>query len=248
MIIAILIDDELYAQSFLQKLIERHFSNKIIVKETCNSIESGVLAIRTHKPDLVFLDLNMPDENGFALFRYFNAPDFEVIITSAYAEFAIEAIRHPVLDYLLKPISYFDLRKAIEIFETHKAQSNKQQEIKNSSKKKKILFNKIALPTQKGYELIELNTILFCRSESNYCNVVLTDGRELLIAKTLKYIENLISNDLFMRIHKSYLVNLNFVEAYYNKDGLKVTLTNGLQLPVSVRKKEQFLKAILPKK
>jgi len=251
MITAIIIDDEQNAREFLYKLINRFFLKKIVVLETCDSVSTGVQAINRHNPDLVFLDIQMPNENGFGLFKHFDKVNFEVIFTTAYKDYAIDAIRHSALDYLLKPINYIDLLSTIKRFEQSKNPMSQQEKIsmllENLSSDNNS-FNKIALPTQNGYELIKLNSILYCQSDSNYCKIVCLDKSSFLIAKTLKYVEKLLKSDLFIRIHKSYLVNLNYVVKYEKGDELKVTLTNNEQLPVSIRKKEQFLNAILQKK
>ena len=250
MITAIIIDDELKARDFLYKLLARYFENKIIVLEKCDSVKTGVDAIKSHNPDLVFLDIQMPNEYGFELFKYFENINFEVIFTTAYKNYAIDAIRHSALDYLLKPINYIDLLSAIKRFEAHRDTLKRQERISlllenlssdNSS------FNKIALPTQNGYELQKLNNIMYCQSDSNYCKIICIDGKEFLLAKTLKYVEELLASELFLRIHKSFLVNLNYVAKFDKVNDLIVTLTNGEQLPVSIRKKEQFLNAILKK-
>lgn len=251
MMTAIIIDDEQNARQFLDKLLVRYFPKKIIVLETCDSVQSGVLAINKHHPELVFLDIQMPNENGFGLFKYFDKINFEVIFTTAYKDYAIDAIRHSALDYLLKPINFIDLLSTVKRYEEQK--NNKSQNERISMLLENIssdngAYNKIALPTQNGYELLKLNSIVYCKSESNYCRVICIDGRTFLISKTLKYVEELINNELFIRIHKSYLVNLNYVVKFDKGDELKVTITNGEQLPVSIRKKEQFLNAILQKK
>ena len=250
MIIAIIIDDEFNAREFLKKLITRYFSEKITVVDTCNSVSSGVQAIHKYQPDLVFLDIQMPKENGLELFSHFDETQFKVIFTTAYKEFAISAIKYAVLDYLLKPINYIDLLSAVKRFEAQKktmlTKHNTETLLENMVNND-VTFNKVALPTHNGYELIKLNSILYCQSESNYCRVVCLDGREILLSKTLKYVEELITSNLFIRIHKSYLVNLNFVVSYDKTDELKIVLTNGVQLPVSIRKKDNFLNAILQK-
>jgi two-component system LytT family response regulator len=251
MITAIIIDDELNAREFLQKLLIRYFPKKVIVLEICDSVITGVQSIKQLKPDLVFLDIQMPNENGFGLFKYFDKVNFEVIFTTAYKDYAIDAIRHSALDYLLKPINYVDLLSTIKRFEESKNSLSQQQKISlllENINTDNNSFNKIALPTQNGYELVKLNSIIYCQSDSNYCKVVCIDGTEFLLAKTLKYVEELIKSDLFIRIHKSYLVNLNYIVKFDKGDELKITLTNGEQLPISVRKKEQFLNAILQKK
>jgi len=251
MITAIIIDDEQNAREFLHKLLNRYFPKKIIVLETCDSVQTGVQAINKHQPELVFLDIQMPNENGFGLFKYFNKVDFEVIFTTAYKDYAIDAIRHSALDYLLKPINFIDLLSTVKRYEEDKNNKNQQERISmllENMSSDNGSYNKIALPTQNGYELLKINNIIYCQSDSNYCKVKCLDGKEFLMSKTLKFIEELLNNNLFIRIHKSYLVNLNYVVKFDKVDELTVTLTNGEQLPVSIRKKEQFLNAILHKK
>ncbi|NOR29007.1 MAG: response regulator [Lutibacter sp.] len=251
MITAIIIDDELNAREFLRKLILRYFSEKIVILTTCQSVEEGVNAIKLYEPELVFLDIQMPNENGFELFKHFSAPIFSVIFTTAHKNFAIDAIRHSALDYLLKPINYIDLLSAIKRLETKKStlqQKTKIELLLDNISVAHNTFNKVALPTQQGYDLIKLNNIVYCQSESNYCKITCIDGKQILMAKTLKFVEELLGNQLFVRIHKSYLVNLNYVIKFDKVDDLKVTLANGEQLPVSIRKKEHFINAILQKK
>lgn len=248
---AIIIDDEQNARDFLEKLIYRYFGTKIIILQTCDSVQTGVTAILTHKPELVFLDIQMPNENGFELFKYFDTVNFEVIFTTAYKDYAIDAIKHSALDYLLKPINYIDLLATLKRYEKNKESKNRQERIAILLENMNLNnsdFNKIALPTSNGYELVKLNTIMYCQSESNYCKICCLDGKEILLAKTLKYVEELLHSDLFIRIHKSFLVNLNYVEKFDRGNEMKVTLVNNKQLPVSIRKKEQFIDAILHKK
>ncbi len=250
MIFAIIIDDEFNAREFLKKLLFRHFSEKITVVETCDSVESGVKAMAKYQADLVFLDIQMPKENGFDFFAHFNEINFEVILTTAYKEHAINAIKYNVLDYLLKPINYIDLLSTIRRLENRKKavsiNRNTETLLENFNNNTDT-FNKIALPTHNGYELININNIMFCHSENNYCRVICMDEKEILLSKTLKYVQGLLNSNLFVRIHKSYLVNLNYVVSFDKTDELKITLTNGSILPVSIRKKEQFLNAILHK-
>jgi two-component system LytT family response regulator len=251
MIRTIIIDDEQNGRELLSKLLVRYFDNKIVVLDTCDSVKKGVNAINKHNPDIVFLDIQMPNENGFELFKYFDKINFEVIFTTAHKDYAIDAVRHSALDYLLKPISYIDLMSSIKRFENNRDAFKRQERISlllESLSSDNISFNKVALPTNRGYELQKLGNILYCEADSNYCKIICIDGKELLLSKTLKYVEELLANELFFRIHKSYLVNLNYITKFDKIDDLKITLTNGAQLPVSVRKKEQFLNAILNNK
>jgi len=250
MITAIIVDDEQNAREFLQKLITRYFDKKIIVLKTCDSVKIGVEAINQLQPDIVFLDIQMPKENGFELFKHFDNINFEVVFTTAHKNYAIDAIKHAAFDYLLKPINHIDLLSTVRRFEANRDNLKRQERISlllENLSSENDSFNKIALPTQNGYELQRLNHIIYCQSDSNYCKIKCVDGKEFYLAKTLKFVENLINNQLFFRIHKSYLVNLNFVKKFDKIDSLHITLTDGEQLPVSVRKKESFLNVILHK-
>ena len=247
MIKAVIIDDEINAQNLLEKTLERCFPNKFNIVGKCNSVDSGVLAIKQYEPELVFLDIQMPEKNGFELFQYFDAVKFEVIFTTAYNQFAIKAIKRSALDYLLKPINSLDLSEAVKKFD------NKTKG--NSAQKKLTLLlenlnindqqvSKIAFQTVEGFELVHANQILYCKAESNYCSIKKIDGSTKLATKTLKYVEEVLPVHSFFRIHKSFVINLNYV-VRYNKINKEVELTNGEKLPVSFRKEEEFINAIL---
>ncbi|WP_037319058.1 LytTR family DNA-binding domain-containing protein [Salegentibacter sp. Hel_I_6] len=247
MIKAVIIDDEINAQDLLEKTLLRYFPNKFNIAEKCNSVDSGVKAIEKFEPDLVFLDIQMPGKNGFELFKYFEVINFEVIFTTAYNQFAIEAIKRSALDYLLKPINHVELSKAIKKFE-------KKNEGNSAQKKLSLLLenlnvndqnvSKIAFPTIEGFELIHANQILYCKAESNYCGIKKIDGSTKTASKTLKFVEEILPVHSFKRIHKSYVINLNYVVRYH-KANKEVELTNGEKLPVSFRKEEEFINAIL---
>tara|TARA_R100001369_G_scaffold36196_1_gene61538 strand:+ start:35760 stop:36512 length:753 start_codon:yes stop_codon:yes gene_type:complete len=247
MIKAVIIDDEINAQSLLEKTLNRYFPNKFNIVEKCNSVDSGVLAIKKYEPDLVFLDIQMPEKNGFELFKYFECIKFEVIFTTAYNQFAIKAIKRSALDYLLKPINHLDLSEAIKRFENrnkgnfaHKKLSLLLENLNVNDQN----VSKIAFPTLEGFELIHSNQILYCKAESNYCCIKKIDGITKTITKTLKYVEEILPATSFIRIHKTYVINLNYI-VRYNKINKEVELTNGEKLPVSFRKEEEFINAIL---
>ena len=168
MIKAVIIDDELSAQNLLEKTLQRYFPNKFNIVGKCNSVDSGVAAIKEYNPDLVFLDIQMPDKSGFDLFNSFKNINFEVIFVTAYNQFAIKAIQRSALDYLLKPVNHVDLGDAIKRFEA-------KQEGSFAQKKLALLLenlnvndqnvSKIAFPTIDGFELVHSNQILYCRAE-----------------------------------------------------------------------------------
>ncbi|SHG30575.1 two component transcriptional regulator, LytTR family [Salegentibacter echinorum] len=247
MIKAVIIDDEINAQSLLEKTLDRYLPNRVNIVAKCNGVDAGVLAIKKHEPDLVFLDIQMPEKNGFELFKYFKVIKFEVIFTTAYDKFGIKAIKRSALDYLLKPINHLELAEAIRKYE-------KKDEGNSAQRKLSLLLenlnvndqnvSKIAFPTLEGFELIHTNQILYCKAESNYCRIKKIDSTAKLASKTLKFVEELLPVNSFNRIHKSYVINLNYV-VRYNKADKEIELTNGEKLPVSFRKEEEFINAIL---
>ncbi len=172
MIKTVIIDDELNARNLLEKTLDRCFPNKFNIVGKCDSVDSGVLAIKEYEPELVFLDIQMPEKNGFELFRYFEVINFEVIFITAYNQFAIKAIKRSALDYLLKPINNLDLAEAVKKFENKNKGNFAQKKLSLLLENLNVNdqnVSKIAFPTVDGFELIHANQILYCRAESNYC-------------------------------------------------------------------------------
>lgn len=251
MIKTIIVDDEYNAREFLEKLLTRYFPDKFLILDKCENVDDAIIAIEKYNPELIFLDIQMPNKNGFELFKELNKIKFEVIFTTAHSEFAIDAIKCSALDYLLKPINYIDLLQTIKKYDEKQNKASQEEKLRlllenidtGSSE-----YNRIALPTENGFELLKTNAILYCEADSNYCKVVCLDGRNIVLSKTLKYIEEMLPTSIFQRIHKSYLVNLNYVTRFTKTNELLVELSNGATLPVSVRKKEEFINAIIQKK
>lgn len=247
MIKAIIIDDETNAQNLLEKTLQLYFPKKFVIMEKCNSVSSGVIAIKNHEPELVFLDIQMPEENGFELFKYFKIVNFEVIFTTAFNQFAIKAIKCSALDYLLKPINPLDLTRAIKVFDERKKDSFTEKKLALLLENLRSLdSSKIAFPTIEGFELINTNQILYCRADSNYCDLKKIDNTTKIISKSLKNLEELLPTKSFMRVHKSIIVNLNYVSKYH-KGNKEIELTNGEKIPVSFRKEAEFIDAIFSK-
>lgn len=247
MITTVIIDDEKNAREVLEYLLLRHFPDKFLIVEKCASVGEAVIAINKHNPKLVFLDIQMPSKNGFELFKELDKISFEVVFTTAHSEFAIEAIKQSALDYLLKPINYIDLAKLVKRYEekNHKASLNEKLlfliDNLNSGTSD---FNKVALATESGYQLVKTNSILYCQAESNYSTVVCLDGTKIVLAKTLKALEELLPQSIFQRIHRTYLVNLNHINKFSKVNDLYVELVNGEMIPVSTRNKQALVNAI----
>lgn len=247
MIRTVIIDDEVNAQNLLEKTLNRYFPNRFNIMEKCISVDSAVIAIEKHEPELVFLDIQMPEKNGFELFKYFDVINFEVIFTTAYNQFALKAIKRSALDYLVKPIDHLDLSDAVKKFERKNAGNFAQKKLSLLLENLNVNdqnVSKIAFPTVEGFELIHTNQILYCKAESNYCCIKRIDGFSKMATKTLKFVEEILPVNSFKRVHKSYVINLNYV-VRYNKANKEIELTNGEKLPVSFRKEEEFINAIL---
>jgi two-component system, LytTR family, response regulator len=247
MINCVIIDDEKPAREALEMMITRFFPGRAEVIGKAASLKEGVICILKEKPDVVFLDIEMPGEDGFRLFTYFEQVPFSVIFITAYKEYAIKAIKHAALDYLLKPVNVGDLRQAFDLFEKKQLREISGENIR------KLAFaltpgftavEKIALPTFAGFQMERVNDIMFCQADHNYTEVHLTGGRKVTISKALNVVEDLLPESLFFRIHKSYLVNLNYIKLFSREEGFHVILENGVRLDVAGRRKEEFLKVL----
>lgn len=243
MIGCVIIDDEQDARESLLNLIKRYFDKNIHVLCTASSVEEGVIAINKFKPELVFLDVEMPVENGFGLFQYFSTIYFDVIFTTAHASYAIDAIKFSALDYLLKPISFEDLDSALKRIERKQIYMNNQSRIETllyNLKSESDKFNKIALPTNNGLQFEKINHIMYCVADGNYTTVCMIKNEKILVSRTMKYFEEMLPSEMFFRIHKSHIVNLNYIK-YYNKSYNTIVLEDGTNLSVSMRKSIDFL-------
>ena len=168
-----------------------------------------------------------------------------------YPNSAIEAIKKDAFDYLLKPINFIDLNDVIRKYEKKQEKNARESRVRSVLENFNVdskEFNKLAIPTLDGYELVKISNILYCQAQDNYCNMFTYTGKEILISKTLKFVsEELLTQEVFVRIHKSYLVNLNYITSYARQDH-NITLINGDVIPVSYRKNETLLNSILKKK
>lgn len=247
MIKCIVIDDERPARESLALIASKYFADKLQVVAKAGNIAEGVSFIEKYSPDIVFLDIEMQNENGFDLFNHFQQITFSVIFVTAYREYAIDAIKVSAIDYLLKPINLDDLRNTITRFERNQLQkisAEKIDKIVNAFDPLSSNSKKIVLPTFCGFQIVKIYTILYCQADQNYTRMFLSDASELLISKPLNYIEDLLPAEYFFRTHKSFLVNLNYVKAYSRNDGSHVILENNKELPIATRRNEEFLKVL----
>jgi two-component system LytT family response regulator len=246
MVRAMIIDDEKHCCSNLQWQLETYCS-EIEVMAVCNNAEKGLQQIHHHQPQLIFLDVEMPGVTGFEMLEGLTEINFDIIFTTAFNQYAIRAIKFGALDYLIKPIDKDELREAINKF-LHRTQRDSLKQLNalltHIRKSNDLSFQKIALPTLHGYELVPLNNIIFCESSSNYTNIHLNNGQHMLISRTLKDIEELLDMQPFFRVHNSYVVNLQYAVRYIKGEGGHLVLNNDITIPVSRSKKEELLELI----
>jgi len=245
MIRAIIIDDEKTSRDALLGLITRYCNNVTIV-EQANGYKTGIAAIEKHKPDLVFLDIQMPDGSGFQLLEDLKEIDFEVIFTTAFDQYAIKAIKYSALDYLLKPIVPSDLVSAIQKLEKKKNGSEINSSIKVllDNIKSKSEPKKIVLSTLDQIHVVSIEDIVRCESDGCYTRFIFNDGKVLLICKTLKEYEILLEDQNFLRPHKSHLINIKYISGYLKNEGGSILMTDGMTIPVSRRKRDKVLSVI----
>ncbi len=242
---AIIIDDELSSlQNLQQKLAEFCPSIKIIA--TAQKPEEAILLINHHKPDVIFLDIEMPKMSGFRMLEEFKEPAFEIIFTTAYNHYAVEAIRIAAFDYLLKPIAIKDLQQAVDrLNKIFNPQTKERIDVlKSSINDNKTQEDKIAISTTEGLEFIPIKNILHIESNSNYSKIFFRDNRTLTVTKLLKDFEDMLVPYHFYRVHNSHLINLNYIQKYLRGNGGRVIMQDGTEIEVARRKKEEFLKMI----
>ncbi|MEO0468019.1 MAG: LytTR family DNA-binding domain-containing protein [Bacteroidota bacterium] len=240
---AILVDDEKHSVATLAWKLER-FCPEVEVLAQFTDASEALDYLQNHPPDLLFLDIEMPRLNGFELLEELGEKaSFEVILTTAYDEFGIRAVKANVMDYLLKPVQNQELKASIEKF---KKKRGVQTEVLFSSQPtiEKQAANKIALATKESIEFVEPDEIVACSSDSNYTMIYLKDGRKKLISRTLKDVESWLKGHRFFRVHNSHLVNLQHVREYIRADGGYLMLSNGMNFPVARNRKEDLLKMI----
>ncbi len=242
----IIIDDEDRARKSIADLIKLTNHNFELLGEG-QDVKSGITAIKEHQPDLVLLDINMPDGTGFDLLKSFDNIDFKVIFITAYEEYAIQAFEFSAIDYILKPVDPAKLLDAL-----NKAHTLVEQE--SISLKLNALFanietsatesKKLILKTAENIYIVNTSDIIRCESDSGYTNFFLVDGKKILVSRNLKDYEDMFNGFGFFRIHQSHLINLKYIDHYSKIEGGSVIMKDNSTIPVSRRKKDAFLKLL----
>ncbi|MDP4280598.1 MAG: LytTR family DNA-binding domain-containing protein [Bacteroidota bacterium] len=240
----IMIDDEESAKESFKEIIREYFTDRLVLLGTAGSVKDGVNLVRHYNPDIIFLNIELPIECGFKLFNYFPDCSFEVIFTTSFKHYTIEAIKYSPIDYLLKPIDYLDLKNVMDRYE------KKMRDYSVRLKLEKLLSNlsagadinqKVALPITDGFQMEKINDIMYCEGDLNYSRIHTSDERVFVVSRTLKEIEGMLDTPYFFRIHKSYLINMNYVKMYSRNDSYGIFLENNEWLPVSTRRKDEFV-------
>lgn len=240
MIKAIIIDDEEGARITLTALIKEYCPDVTIVAGAAN-VPDGVLAINKNNPDVVFLDIEMPDYNGFELLEFFKEINFEIVFVTAYSQYAIKAFEVSAIDYILKPVEIDPLKNAVEKVKQKRGQANIVQRLslmKDTYKGEEV--RKIALPMSDGLLFVDVNEIIFFEADRAYTNVFLNSGSKITVSKAMRTFEEILSGRLFFfRPHRSYLINLNYVKKYVRGESI-IIMDNNLNVGVSRERKQDF--------
>lgn len=243
---AILVDDEADGIKTLQKMLARHCPN-IDVIATCSSAEEARNQILTLNPEVVFLDIQMPGKSGLDLLTELTVKDFEIIFVTAHNEYMLQALQYSAADYLLKPVDEDRLLEAVGRVE-------KRLEAGREDRTKALMHNlgmagkpaemRLCLPTMKGFIVLKLDEILYCEAERSYTVFHLDGKKTVTVSKPLLEYDQILKDTSFLRIHKSFLINLHHVKEYHRGEGGTVIMSNNAEIEVSRRKKEQFLMKI----
>lgn len=241
---AVIIDDEKRTRELIAKIIES-FDLGIETFPIGENVTSGLKAIEDIHPDIVFLDIQMPDGTGFDLLKMIPQKNFEVIFITAHEEFAIKAIKFSALDYLLKPIDPEELRKSVE--KALESIDNKREESQFEALQLNIQPSqkrRLVLKTQESVHVIDLDKIIRCEADRNYTSFYLIDHKKILVSKTLKDYETLLTGHNFLRIQQSHLINLDYVDRYDKANGGSVIMKDGSEVPLSPAKRDIFFKIL----
>lgn len=236
----LIIDDEARTRELIAKMIDSFGFDVETIPEGEN-VQTGIQAIEKHDPDIVFLDIQMPDGTGFDVIRSVTNKHFEVIFITAHEEFAIKAIKFSALDYLLKPVDLSELKAALEkaldtvdIKSTQPQFDALQKNIQPNEKRR------LVLKTQESVHVVELDEIIRCEADRNYTSFFLKGNKKILVSKTLKEYETMLSGYNFLRVQQSHLINLDYVDRYDKKNGGAVVMKDGSEVPLSPAKRDVF--------
>lgn len=240
---AVIVDDESLGLINLEKMLER-YTPEINIVAKAMSVMEAVYEIDNSNPDLVFLDISLPDGDGFSILENVKTRDFDVIFVTAYDQFALKAIEFSALHYLLKPIDSKGLVEAVDRYKSQNKTISKEDKYDVLQKNLDELGNKIVLPMRNGFQMINIQDLLYVEADGNYSIFHMKDGESHIVSKPISLYENLFDGFNFFRIHTSYLVHLAYIEKYISGRGGIVIIQNGVKLSVSARRKQEFVETL----
>jgi two-component system LytT family response regulator len=243
---ALIVDDELSAIESLKWELNNYCKEIKVIDSFTNPVEA-ISAINYLKPELVFLDIEMPEMDGFQLLHELKYRQFHLIITTAYNQYAIQAFKEDAVDYLLKPVDPDELKKAIDKVRNRLDSSPEQLERlveKLLQKEPDNLTDKVPLALSDRVVMVDKSDIMYCASDGNYTHVMLKGETKYLLSKTLKVVESILNDPQFVRVHKKYLVNIHYIKEYTRGDGGYILMENAKEIPVSRMHKESLLRAL----
>jgi two-component system LytT family response regulator len=241
---AIIVEDEFHSRETLKAFLEGYCPD-VELKGTAAQVNEAVDLISLHHPDLVFMDIELQSGTGFDVLERLTHLDFHLIFTTAFEHYAIKAIKFSSIDYLLKPIDLEELQVAVEKVKRLKNSQNREALLENlllNMRPGNLDQHKICLSTAEGVEFIPAKEILFCEANGSYTDFHLNDGRKLVVSKNLKEYENMLQHHRFMRVHNSFLINLQEVKKFVRSDGGYIVMNNDKIVSISQTKRDEFLK------
>ncbi len=242
MLRAVVVDDEQHMRDTLIKMIEMYCPD-VVVAGQASGVTSGVAAIKAHHPDIVFLDIQMKDGTGFDLIYNLPSIHFKVIFVTAYDQYALQAFRCSAVDYLLKPVNPELLIEAVkragQMLQDHFNLRMKalEQNLRSENNQNK----KVIVKTTESIHLLDVKSIISCESESSYTTIYTATGEKIMVAKTLRDYEEMLTDCGFYRVHKSWLINIWQIRRFERQDGGSIVMSNGLKVPVATRKRDELL-------
>lgn len=244
MIRAIIIDDEEHPAERLSILLKKNHLHHVQLVDVFDSVEKGLKGIQTTKPDVVFLDVHIHDKTGFDLLKQLNKIDFNIIFTTSFEKYALQAFKFNAVDYLLKPVDEDELKIAIEKITEKQADHNMLSRMENllyNMNQTNVGSKKICVATQEAYHYINVTDIIRCEADGNYCFVYMLNHPKIHVSKTLTHFDEMLNEYDFIRVHQSHLINKKHIQSYNKGKGGVVTMIDGSNVEVSTRKKDEFL-------
>lgn len=244
MLKAVIVDDEKISREILRDYLKKYCPD-VTVCALAESAAAGAEEIKKQKPDIVFLDVEMPKGTGFDMLEQLEEINFETVFVTAFDNYAIQALNYSAAYYILKPVSIDELIAAVEKIKKQKEQNSTALHtrilLENIRNGNKLQQQKIVLPLQDGFEVVNIADIVYCEAHDNFTDFYFTAKNRMMICRTLKFYDELLKDSGFLRVHKSYLINLDHVVKYTRGKGGQLTMSNGSTIDVSPNKKDELM-------